>query len=243
MHLKTILIFFLVCFFTSTKSEGLNAPQIKHYQWLIYVHSNREIIKRVLMANNIEEIYKDYNNEDQLPIRFYKLLKFLVNVEKCGDDAKNVEKLNQNDLNNISTKFCDLDKDNDGRIEKSLCIKLIDSIGYSDLFGIEDIDGKNIEIAVSELKKKINDGQHLYDIGDVMLKVLSIRAQLKKTEYGEIENFDRIDHLFKKISSEYYKEEDKKLLKEAGLGEIKDRGVMNIAIKAIAKKYYADEEN
>ncbi|XP_050530627.1 uncharacterized protein LOC126899617 isoform X2 [Daktulosphaira vitifoliae] len=183
-----------------------------------------------------------YQHKDPLPIRFYKLLKFLVNVAKCGDDAKNVEKLYLYDFNNISTKFFDLDTDNDGRIDKSLCIKLIDSIGYSDLFRIEEKDGKIIEIAVSELKNKINDGQHIYDIGDVMLKILQIRAQLKKKEYGEIEDFDHIDHLFKKVSRKYYRIDDEEFFKKALLGELENCDDMNVFIKRIARNYFANKE-
>ncbi|XP_050541546.1 uncharacterized protein LOC126905655 isoform X2 [Daktulosphaira vitifoliae] len=213
MYLKTVFIFCLVGFFNNTESKGLNETQIKYYQRLIYGNTDLEFIKGILKENGIKEIYNDYNNKDREAIRLYKLLKFLVNVEKCGDDEANVVKLDQDDFNIISTKFCELDEFNLGVIEISQRINLIDSYLSTILIRStkkdekvdenideevdEKVDKKKIQIIISNLRYKYNNGAHYNDLGDVILKVLSAwKTHSKKTiEYGEIEDFPHNDHL------------------------------------------------
>ncbi|XP_050541547.1 uncharacterized protein LOC126905655 isoform X4 [Daktulosphaira vitifoliae] len=179
MYLKTVFIFCLVGFFNNTESKGLNEIQIKYYQRLIYDYTDLEFIKSILKENGIKEIYNDYNNKDRVQIRLYKLLKFLVNVEKCGDDAKNVVKLTQKNFNIIANKFRDLDKNNFGLIDISQCVQLIGTCllsYFSETKKDEKVDEKKIQIIISNLKNKYNIYNSLYynDLGDVILKVLSV---------------------------------------------------------------------
>ncbi|XP_050547111.1 uncharacterized protein LOC126908843 isoform X1 [Daktulosphaira vitifoliae] len=132
MHLKTILIFCSFCFFTGIISEGLNVFQINLFEYLITDYNigrSIEKIQHALFCHDIEETYNDYNLDDRVSIRIFKILNFLARIKKRGDD-KRIEKLDINEFQIISNKFSNLDTDNDCVLNKEQCITLVESIGY-----------------------------------------------------------------------------------------------------------------
>ncbi|XP_050547932.1 uncharacterized protein LOC126909539 [Daktulosphaira vitifoliae] len=128
MHLKTILIFCSFCFFTGIISVGLNVRQIDLFEKLIISYKygdNINLIQHALLCHDIEETYNDYNVDDEKTVRIFKILNFLVKVNKTSDNKK-VEKLGINEVQLISNKFSNLDTDNDCLIDKEQFITLID---------------------------------------------------------------------------------------------------------------------
>ncbi|XP_050542157.1 uncharacterized protein LOC126905982 [Daktulosphaira vitifoliae] len=140
MHLKTILIFCSFCFFTGIISEGLNVFQINLFEYLITDYNigrSIEKIQHALFCHDIEETYNDYNLDDEKTVRIFKILNFLVKVNKTSDNKK-VEKLGINEVQLISNIFSYLDTDNDCLIDTKQFITLIDYCVYTVNLGTLD---------------------------------------------------------------------------------------------------------
>ncbi|XP_050542150.1 uncharacterized protein LOC126905977 isoform X4 [Daktulosphaira vitifoliae] len=189
MHLKTILIVYLMCFFNGITNEGLNLRQIELFEALIFSKHGKKMykIKDALIGHNIQETYNDYKLDDKFSVRIFKILKFLVKVKKTGDDKK-AEKLDINDVEIISNVFCNLDTDNDGLINKEKFITLIDSIGYCSSTGnvvtLNENNNEKLKSTLVDMKKNINDQKHtLYRFNDVLITILFYKAKFKNTYF------------------------------------------------------------
>ncbi|XP_050541539.1 uncharacterized protein LOC126905652 [Daktulosphaira vitifoliae] len=208
MHLKTTLIFFSICFFTSTKSKGLTATQLAHVKEMMhwYFINNRDVIQKVLKEFGIKEEY-DYNPTDMNNVKTNKILLFLVDVDKIGDNQM-VEKLNKVDVENIYAEFCKVHKDGNGLIDKEQFIELIDAIGYSGLIKNAETLDKNADESNNDIlldfKKDIkNDCHKDFNLADVLYKVLLHRTKLKKTEFGYNEDNIYWCNLFLKFNKQF----------------------------------------
>ncbi|XP_050541534.1 uncharacterized protein LOC126905649 isoform X2 [Daktulosphaira vitifoliae] len=211
MHLQTTLILFSICFFTSTKSKGLNANQLAHVKemhW--YIINDHDILQKVLKKFDIKEEY-DYNPTEEKGERLDKILNFLVEVNKWGDD-KNVEKLDINDVKRILTqlnKFSSYkygllyEEDFRNFMNNNINIFLIES-----KVTLNNEDMVKIKMAIRYLINDINKNRNwdYYDLGDVLLIVLKYKAECNKTKFGEI-NDDVIHDKLNDISK-YYKAND-----------------------------------
>ncbi|XP_050542393.1 uncharacterized protein LOC126906133 [Daktulosphaira vitifoliae] len=178
MHLKSILIFFLVCFLTDTMSEGLNAIQIQCFLKLVKSlrHYNTEAVNKVLKYFRINEEYK-YNCEDKTYVRAFEILKFVVQFNKLCDN-KQLENLSIEEVELISTEFNKL-ADNEKLIDGDQYVYLISIIG-------KDVGCEN---KLNDWSEKIKS-RYYFEFGDVLLDALRYRAQIKKTIIGEIENLN-----------------------------------------------------
>ncbi|XP_050541533.1 uncharacterized protein LOC126905649 isoform X1 [Daktulosphaira vitifoliae] len=211
MHLKTILIICSVCFFTGTMSNGLNAKQIRFFQKLIWHYGDIRMINHTLKCTGVNEIYKCYNTHEEKGERLDKILNFLVEVNKWGDD-KNVEKLDINDVKRILTqlnKFSSYkygllyEEDFRNFMNNNINIFLIES-----KVTLNNEDMVKIKMAIRYLINDINKNRNwdYYDLGDVLLIVLKYKAECNKTKFGEI-NDDVIHDKLNDISK-YYKAND-----------------------------------
>ncbi|XP_050545140.1 uncharacterized protein LOC126907699 [Daktulosphaira vitifoliae] len=146
-----------------------------------------------------------YRHNDLINVRIFKILKFLVSEDKFGD-TKSVENLNINEVEIISNKFCNLDTDNNCFINKEGYNTLIDFVGECALTGsvnIKTLDDKNIENLreyVIDLKKTL---QSQYNLSDVMLYVLLLKANFNKTDSGILETLNHFENIFYSISMDY----------------------------------------
>ncbi|XP_050541538.1 uncharacterized protein LOC126905651 [Daktulosphaira vitifoliae] len=204
MHLKTTLIFFLVCFFTITKGKGLTGTQIAHVNEMShwYFCSDPEKLQKVLNKFGIhKEFY--YNNTDTNNIRAMKILMFLVDIDKMGDDQQ-AEKLNIEDVQKICSEFCKIRNDGNGLIDKEQFIELIDTIEYDGLIGnaetLNPTDESKNE-AILHIKEDINkDYRKDFNLASVLFKILLHRATLKNTTFGYDKNDDYWKNLFQEIN-------------------------------------------
>ncbi|XP_050542164.1 uncharacterized protein LOC126905988 [Daktulosphaira vitifoliae] len=193
MHLKTILIFCAVCFFTDTLSDGLNAIQIQCLQILVKNYNDKEMVKKVIKAFNVNEEY-DYNTEDNECKRVYEILYFMHQYDKAGDgitlpgDQKEIIKLDKNELERVFGHYCEIGLEDIGFIDYKYYLKLIDSIGYSSLIKNNDL--------LNNWKSTIQE-EHKYDLGDVMIKLLEYQSQFYDLRFGKMEDLEMFDEFIK----------------------------------------------
>ncbi|XP_050542177.1 uncharacterized protein LOC126905996 [Daktulosphaira vitifoliae] len=181
MHLKTIIIFCAVGFFTDTMSEGLNAIQIQCIQMLTKKYNDDAMIRKFLNFFFIE-VNDEFVLEDNPNTRTFEILKMFGTKNKLGDD-KNIEKLEKEEVEAIINVFSSVCQN--GLIKETGYIQLIDLIR----------DYIKNEETVNDWKTNINkDNRKSYDLGDVMLELLRYRAQLNNTVYGKQEDVDIIDN-------------------------------------------------
>ncbi|XP_050542171.1 uncharacterized protein LOC126905991 isoform X2 [Daktulosphaira vitifoliae] len=195
MHLKTILLFCSVCFFTDTMSDGLNAIQIQCLQILVKKYNDKDKVNKVIKAFNVDEEY-DYNTEDNECKRVYEILYFMHQYHKAGDnitipgDQKEIIKLNKNELESVFGNFCDIGLSGDGIIDNKNYKRLIDSIHYSGLIQKEYI--------LKNWKRKIQK-KHKYDLGDVMIKLLEFQSQFFNLRFGKVKYLKTIQEFIEYI--------------------------------------------
>ncbi|XP_050542166.1 uncharacterized protein LOC126905989 [Daktulosphaira vitifoliae] len=174
MHLKSILIFCALCFFTDTMSEGLNALHIQSFQVLVQNFNNKETVEKVLKYFGIDKEY-NYNSEDNTFIRAFKILNFVAGVDKLSDNTRLAEKLDREMVENISTLFSELDIEKDGVIDGSQYNEIRKKCHhYVQRGGLIDDWKENIN-----LKK-------LYELGDILLELLQYRKKLNGNMFRKI---------------------------------------------------------
>ncbi|XP_050541551.1 uncharacterized protein LOC126905658 [Daktulosphaira vitifoliae] len=186
MHLKIILIFCSVCFFTVITSIGLTAQNINFFGNLLFYHDNSTLLSKSLQANNIQRPYSSYNREDTTIIKIWKLLMFLSKINKPGDDIE-LEKLYGNDVNNILNEFCRIGT-NMNSISKDQCIQFFNSFDFKTLFNNENHE--NLNGAVNDFMTSIVNEN--YTLVDVLLEVLKLKSYIKKTIVGHIQSIDKL---------------------------------------------------
>ncbi|XP_050542175.1 uncharacterized protein LOC126905995 isoform X2 [Daktulosphaira vitifoliae] len=208
MHLKTILIFCSVGFFTDTMGEGLNALQIQCVQVLMKNHNIPATITKFFdffrpTVGNSEYVSGELPNMyDDPNVGIFEILKMLgAKVKRC--DARPIEKLKKDEVEDIANKFDTIDKYQNRLINNEEYIRLIDL--YRNYIN-------NVEM-INEWKRHIDeDNNESYDLGDVMLELLRYRAQLKNTVFGKEEDLEKIKNVVLYLSnnvshydiSEYY---------------------------------------
>ncbi|XP_050542172.1 uncharacterized protein LOC126905991 isoform X3 [Daktulosphaira vitifoliae] len=195
MHLKTILIFCSVCFFTDTMSYGLNAIQIQCLQVLVKKYNDKDKVNKVIKAFNVKEEY-DYNTEDNEYKRVYKILYFMHKYDKVGDsitlpgDQKEIIKLDKNELERVFGHFRELGLEDIGFIDYENYYNLINSIDYSDLLRNDDL--------LNDWKSIIRE-EHKYDLGDVMIKLLEFQSQFFNLRFGKVKYLKTIQEFIEYI--------------------------------------------
>ncbi|XP_050541544.1 uncharacterized protein LOC126905654 isoform X2 [Daktulosphaira vitifoliae] len=133
-----------------------------------------------------------YWHNDPFHVRVNKILSFLVEIDKRGD-SEEVEKLNEIDVEKISIEFLKVDNKGEGVIDKSQCHTLIDLIGYNNLIGstetLNKIDDESSNEALLNFKKYINnDSTLIFNLAEILFRVLFQRTQLKNTAFGKLED-------------------------------------------------------
>ncbi|XP_050541532.1 uncharacterized protein LOC126905648 [Daktulosphaira vitifoliae] len=197
MHLKTILIFSSICFFTGTMSQGLNAKQLSYFQNLVWEYHEIKTVKHGFSCIGIAENYNDCTLEEinindviSKKQRLIKILNCMVKVDKWGDKKK-VEKLDINEVENISTKFRNFDIDNDGALNNTEFKEFIYGYELRDLIGNEVTlhDYKNVIKTLAYFRKDIDQKSRVYhDLSDVMLKLLEYKAKFNQTKFDKLED-------------------------------------------------------
>ncbi|XP_050542391.1 uncharacterized protein LOC126906131 isoform X2 [Daktulosphaira vitifoliae] len=161
MHLKTILIFCSVSFFTGTMSEGLNAPQIQCYNALVKDLSFNSIerVNKVLKYFGIKEKY-NFNCTDDSFIKATDILNFVVQYNKLGDD-KNMEKLSKEEVKQISTDFQKI-CDRNGIVMDSNKYEEVIVIIYHYVGSVEKLNEEEIK-QISTKVRKLSDSNGVID--------------------------------------------------------------------------------
>ncbi|XP_050538440.1 uncharacterized protein LOC126903906 [Daktulosphaira vitifoliae] len=173
MHLKTILIFCSLCLFTDTMSDGLNALHIQSFQVLTRNFNDNETVKKVFKYFNIDKEY-EYNSEDSTYVRAFKMLEFVVGVKKLGHHDY-FATLNEYMFKEISTKFHELDLNNDGVIKGSEYMEIVTLYGHF-------VNRGNL---IEDWKKNVNP-DYFYELSDVLLDLLQYIANNTNKSYLKI---------------------------------------------------------
>ncbi|XP_050542174.1 uncharacterized protein LOC126905993 [Daktulosphaira vitifoliae] len=208
MHLKTIIIFCLVCFFTDTMSNGLNAIQIQFLRILVKKFNKIGEVNKVIQCFNINEEYH-YNTEVHENKRVNDILHFMYQYDKAGDgiklpgDQKEIMRLDKYDLDIVFHHFFRIVLNNNGIIEFSEYKSLIDSFEYNDL-----IKDKN---ELLNWKFKVM-GEGTYDIGNVLIDLVRLQAQFYGQRFFKVEDETRIEHFIECIINDEIPELDFMLL-------------------------------
>ncbi|XP_050542173.1 uncharacterized protein LOC126905992 [Daktulosphaira vitifoliae] len=194
MHLKIILIFCALCFFTDTMSKGLNAIQIQCLQILVKNYNDKEIVNKVINAFNVDKEY-NYNHNDTEHKRVYDILHFMHTFDKAGDkiiltgDEHPIIKLDINELKIVFDHISDIGlKDNGCVVEEEKFHTLIDLFGFSGLINDDD--------TLAVWKTNIKE-DYKYDLSEVLIELLGYQAQLYKWKFGKIEDLKIFDEFIK----------------------------------------------
>ncbi|XP_050542158.1 uncharacterized protein LOC126905983 isoform X1 [Daktulosphaira vitifoliae] len=189
--------------------DGINVRIFKILNFLVKVKKTGDE-KRVekLDINEVEIISNIFRNLDTDNDG-------LINKEKCNtlvDSISycvytgNVKKLDINEVQRISSEFRNLNLDNDSMISMEQCNPLIDSIGCSDssrgsVVTLNENNNENLKKFLVNMKKEFNDANTTsFTLGEVLIKVLFYKTQLKNTDF---DTRYEIHHILQQISQLY----------------------------------------